>query len=99
MGNTVIMHDLHASQLVIGCVNFTSQHLARIINRNTDQSLLTQELLLLTLFSQTSVQAHPLWFEVEFPPLSTRLMLKQRDPALDQCISLAKQVSNQLKPV
>lgn len=26
-------------------------------------------------------------------------MLKQRDPALHQCIGLAKQVSNQLKPV
>ena len=50
VGNAVIVHDLHASQLVIGGVNFTSQHLARISNRNTDQSLLTQEPPLLAQF-------------------------------------------------
>lgn len=97
MGNAVVVHDLHPSQLVVGCVNFTAQHLVRI-NTNTDQSLLTQELLRLAL-SQTPAQACSLWVEAEFPPLSTRLMLKQMDPAFDKCIGLAKQVSNQLKPV
>lgn len=58
MGDAIVVHDLHPSQLVVGGVNFTAQHLVRI-NTNTDQSLLTQELLLLAL-SQTPAQARSL---------------------------------------
>lgn len=75
MGNTVVVHDLHSSQLVVGSVNLPSQHLDRVPKGNTWGSADTGAAPLLCLSAQTSAPAHSLWAEVEFPPLP-RLILK-----------------------